>query len=146
MKHGPSDQITNLEKNSIRSRARRFTLDLLDAPLGEGLQIYQETIDELYDGKARIRICLKCGEINSTKILSKDNHSCTSSLDKLSFPYLVTTSWLKLRSFFLSEIYDDILQRLGVEIAPARKTPVRTPVETEVEEVIEEAVEAREKI
>ena len=89
---------------------------------------------------------MKCGEINSTKILSKDKHSCTSGLDKLSFPYLVTTSWLKLRGFFLSEIYDDILQRLGVEIAPSRKVPIRTPVETEVEEIIEEAVEARETI
>ncbi len=139
---GPTDQITNLEKKQIRSRARRFTLDLLDAPFGEALQIYQETIDDLYDGKARIRICLKCADINSTEKLSKKTHSCTSGFDKLAFPYLITTSWLKLRYFFLTEVYTEFLQRLGVEPIPSRKIPVRTPIEEE--EKAEEEEEVRE--
>ncbi|MBY9001370.1 MAG: hypothetical protein KGD64_10670 [Candidatus Heimdallarchaeota archaeon] len=150
---GPTDQITNREKSVIKTVSESFVSDLLLAPLGEGLQVYQETIDELYDGKARIRICLKCGDINSTSKLSKETHICTKSFDKLAFPYLVTTSWLKLRDFFLGGAYVDILQKIGVKATPARKTKIRTPVEAKiedvvveevVEEIVEEIVEVRE--
>ena len=120
-KKGPTDQITNIEKRQVKSRARRFVLDLLDAPLGEGLQIYQETVNELYDGKARLRICLKCGDINTTSKLTKDTHRCTMDFEKLAIPYLVTTSWLKMREFFLGKGYSDALQKLGVEPEPVKE-------------------------
>ena len=140
-KQGPSDQITNAEKKQIRSRARRFTTDLLKAQLGEGLQTYQETIEQLYDGRARLRICLKCGEIDSTTALSKNTHKCTKDFSQLSFPYLVTTSWLRMREFFLGESYTQKLQKLGFE--PVKLEPVVTPtsVKTEVssKEIPEEA-------
>ena len=140
-KQGPSDQITTAEKKQIRSRAKRFAIDLLKAQLGEGLQTYQETIEQLYDGKARLRICLKCGEIDSTASLSKNTHECTKDFSQLSFPYLVTTSWLRMREFFLGESYTKKLQKLGFE--PIKIDPIVTPIpiKTEVspEEVIEEA-------
>ncbi|MCG3225019.1 MAG: hypothetical protein H7647_11170 [Candidatus Heimdallarchaeota archaeon] len=120
-KKGPTDQITNIEKRQVKSRARRFVLDLLDAPLGEGLQIYQETVNELYDGKARLRICLKCGDINTTSKLTKDTHRCTMDFEKLAIPYLVTTSWLKMREFFLGKGYSDALRKLGVEPEPVKE-------------------------
>jgi hypothetical protein len=120
-KKGPTDQITNIEKRQVKSRARRFVLDLLDAPLGEGLQIYQETVNELYDGKARLRICLKCGDINTTSKLTKDTHRCTMDFEKLAIPYLVTTSWLKMRGFFLGKGYSDALRKLGVEPEPVKE-------------------------
>lgn len=146
-KPGPSDQITNVEKKQIRSRARRFAIDLLKAQLGEGLQTYQETIEQLYDGKARLRICLKCGEIDSTATLSKNTHECTKDFSQLSFPYLVTTSWLRMRDFFLGESYIQKLQKLGFE--PIKMEPVVTPAPVEVEvsseEIPEEAAEAREE-
>lgn len=137
---GPTDQITNVEKNRIKHISEKFVSDLLYAPLGEGLQVYQETIDELYDGKARIRICLKCGEINSTSKLSKESHRCTKSFDKLAFPYLVTTSWLKLRDFFLSGAYVDILQKIGVESSAPKRTRVRKPVSEEILQTEEEPI------
>jgi hypothetical protein len=149
IKKGPTDQITNIEKRQVKSRARRFVLDLLDAPLGEGLQIYQETVNELYDGKARLRICLKCGDINTTSKLTKDTHRCTMDFEKLAIPYLVTTSWLKMREFFLGKGYSDALRKLGVEPEPVKERIPRTPVEigvidesseeevTEIEQIVE---------
>jgi hypothetical protein len=134
-KQGPSDQITNVEKKQIRSRARRLATDLLKAKLGEGLQTYQETIEQLYDGRARLRICLKCGEIDSTANLSKRTHTCTKDFFQLSFPYLVTTSWLRMREFFLGESYTLMLQKLGfepIEIKPITTTkPVKADASTE---------------
>ena len=134
IKKGPTDQITNVEKRQVKSRARRFVLDLLDAPLGEGLQIYQETVNELYDGKARLRICLKCGDINTTSKLTKDTHICTMDFDKLAIPYLVTTSWLKMREFFLGKGYSDTMLKLGVEPEPVKDRTPRPPAEIEVTE------------
>ncbi len=147
---GPTDQITNKEKNIIKDLSEKFVTDLLYAPLGEGLQVYQETIEKLYDGKARIRICLKCGEINSTSKLSKETHQCTKSFDKLAFPYLVTTSWLKLRDFFQAGEYVDILQKFGVERRVSRRTKERRLVREEIvpteEELISEDVSEIEQI
>ena len=140
-KKGPTDQITNVEKLQIKKLAGTFVLDLLDAPLGEGLQIYQETINELYDGKARLRICLKCGEINTTAKLTKDTHRCTMDFDKLAIPYLVTTRWLKMRDFFLGKGYYDALQKLGVKATPAKEIIPKPPKEIEAEELEEEALE-----
>jgi hypothetical protein len=120
---------------------------LLKAQLGEGLQTYQETIDQLYDGKARLRICLKCGEIDSTATLTKNTHECTKDFQQLSFPYLVTTSWLRMRNFFLGESYTQKLQKLGFE--PLKIEPIvkPTPVEVKVstEELAEEAAEVQEE-
>lgn len=147
IKKGPTDQITNIEKRQVKSRARRFVLDLLDAPLGEGLQIYQETVNELYDGKARLRICLKCGDINTTSKLTKDTHRCTMDFEKLAIPYLVTTSWLKMREFFLGKGYSDALRKLGVEPEPVKERIPRTPVEIGViDEISEEEVTEIEQI
>ena len=147
IKKGPTDQITNIEKRQVKSRARRFVLDLLDAPLGEGLQIYQETVNDLYDGKARLRICLKCGDINTTSKLTKDTHRCTMDFDKLAIPYLVTTSWLKMRELFLGEGYSDALRKLGVEPEPVKVIIPQPPAEIEVfDESSEEDVSEIEQI
>ncbi|MCG3226505.1 MAG: hypothetical protein H7645_06265, partial [Candidatus Heimdallarchaeota archaeon] len=81
--------------------AKIFSSELLKAELKEGLRIFQETIKEIYDGKARLRICLICGEMKKATELTKDTHKCTQSFSTRSFPYLITTSWLRMRSFFL---------------------------------------------
>ncbi len=143
MKKGPSDQITKIEKKQIRSRAERFVIDILKIPTMDGLQVYQEVIKELYDNKARIRFCLKCGEINSTEKISKKDHECTRAFDALAFPYLITTSWLRMRTFFLGERYTEILQKLGFEPLIIEKIPVTTSSQVEVseEEIPEEFAE-----
>ena len=148
MKKGPSDQITKVEKKQIRSRAERFVIDILKIPMMDGLQIYQEVIEELYDNKARIRFCLKCGEIDSTDKLSKKSHKCTRVFDALAFPYLVTTSWLSMRKFFLGERYSEILQNLGFEPIAIEKIPVIAQSQAEIseEKVPEEPAEVQDEI
>jgi hypothetical protein len=121
--------ITTAEKKQIRSRARRFVQDLSDAPLEAGLQLYHETIDELYKRSSRLRMCLKCGNIDTIDKLT-EKHSCARNLPK--FPVLVTTSWLRMREFFLSPKYVTVLQNIGVEPVVEKEVPIRAPAEAEV--------------
>lgn len=118
--------IKNSEKIQIRSRARRFALDLLDASLKEGLELYDEVIEDavmdkktreykggLYKKSARWKICLKCGTIADKDELKENTHKCASVFSKL--PVIITTSWIVLKDFFLSDRYIQSLQKLGVE-------------------------------
>ena len=105
--------MSNAKKKVIRSRARRFALDLCDAPFAQGLHLYQETMDDLYKKSSRLRICLKCGTIDAIQDLTEDTHKC--ALDFSRFPALVTTSWLEMADFFLSDKYIKALQKIGVE-------------------------------
>jgi hypothetical protein len=112
--------MTNSKKNKIRFTAKAFAREVQGAPFDSGLSIHQNTIDQLYDGSARIRLCLKCGAIESTTKLKKENHSCAYSFK--SFQVLVTTSWKKLEDFFLSDKYIEALKEIGVEIG-VREVP-----------------------
>ncbi len=105
--------MSNAKKKVIRSRARRFALDLWDAPLDQGLHLYQETMNELYKKSSRLRICLKCGAIDTIHDLNEDTHKC--ALDFNRFPVLVTTSWIEMSNFFLTDKYVKALQKIGVE-------------------------------
>ena len=107
--------MSNAKKKVIRSRARRFALDLWDAPLAldQGLHLYHETMNDLYKKSSRLRICLKCGTIDSIQDLTEDTHKC--ALDFNRFPVLVTTSWLEMADFFLTDKYINALQKIGVE-------------------------------
>ena len=126
--------MTNAKKRVIRSRARRFAMDLHDASFDSGLAIYQMLLQEkedggLYDGSARIRLCLKCGVIEAATNLKKSNHSC--ALDFKSFQVLVTTSWVNLSEFFLTDRYVKSLRDIGVELE--ERDIVTVPVEAKIE-------------
>lgn len=121
--------MTSAKKRVIRSRARRFAMDLNDASLDSGLGLYQSTIDDLYEGKSRIRICLKCGAIESSNNLNASNHSC--ALDFRSFQVVVSTNWNNLEAFFLTEKYVKALQSIGVELD--QREIVTVPVENKEE-------------
>jgi len=121
--------MTIAQKNKIRFVAKHFAREVQGAPLDSGLAVHQDTIDELYDGSARIRICLKCGHIDSATKLKKENHSCAYSLK--SFQVLVTTSWKKLEDFFLTDRYIDVLKSIGIE--PGVREVHTVPVETKPE-------------
>ncbi len=144
--------VKDSEKTQIRSRARRFALDLLDASLGEGLELYNEVIEDavldnkteeykggLYKRSARWKICLKCGIIADKEELKEETHKCASGFGKL--PVIIPTSWIVLKDFFLTNRYVQALQKLGVEPIPARKAPIRVPIEEEAEIVAEEPAE-----
>ena len=111
------------------TRPRAAVPHLWDAPLDSGLELYQTTIEDLYEGSSRIRMCLKCGAIDSTQNLKKEDHDC--SLSFKSFPVLVTTSWKLLGDFFLTNKYITALQQIGVEMGV--REVVTVPVETKAE-------------
>jgi hypothetical protein len=72
---------------------------------------------------------LKCGAIESATNLKKDQHSC--SLAFRSFQVLVTTSWVSLSKFFLTDQYIKALQKIGVELT--EREIVTVPVEKTIE-------------
>ena len=114
--------VKDTEKTQIKSRARRFTLDLQDAPLSSGFEIYSKTVDKLYQRSARWKICLKCGTIDKKESLEEISHSCAEGIGKL--PVIIPTSWVVLKDFFLTTEYTKTLQKLGVEPISVHPTPV----------------------
>ena len=119
--------VKDAEKAQIKYIARRFVQDLANAPMGEGLTIYSETIDRIHLRSARWKICLKCGTIDKREILNENSHSCSSSLGNL--PVIIQTSWVKLKDFFLSDEYIKLLKLAEIEPVSVRPTPITTAVE-----------------
>jgi hypothetical protein len=70
-------------------------------------------MNDLYKKSSRLRICLKCGAIDTIHDLNEDTHKC--ALDFNRFPVLVTTSWIEMADFFLTDKYLKALQKIGVE-------------------------------
>ena len=56
---------------------------------------------------------MKCGAIDTIHDLNEDTHKC--ALDFNRFPVLVTTSWIAMADFFLTDKYVEALQQIGVE-------------------------------
>jgi hypothetical protein len=124
-------KISNAEISFIRSIARRYAMGLWVSPFNEGLLIYSETFEALYIRSARWKFCLKCGVIEPTELMvdegeiSSDKysdkrkselkeriHECTLGVNH--FPVLITTSWYKLREFFMSKKHIRALENAGV--------------------------------
>lgn len=133
-------KISNLERDRIRNTARKYTMGLWVSPFNEGLLIYSETFEALYIRSARWKFCLKCGEIEQTEqmldeselkyIDSKDKttkkervHRCTMGVNH--FPVLITTSWYKLKDFFLSNKYITALESAGIKDTPQQQPIIK---------------------
>jgi len=124
--------IKDVEKNQIKSRARRYAQDLADAPLSTGLELYSETISKLHDRSSRLRICLKCGTIDKKESLTDSKHHCASGIDKL--PVIILTNWVILKNFFLSDEYISALQKIGVEPVSTIPTASKTTSKNKIAE------------
>ena len=152
-------KISNVEQEQIKSVAKRFAMGLWASPFNEGLMIYSETFDALYIRSARWKYCLKCGDIESTeqmlnqtelkKIPNKERevakarvHECTLGVSN--FPVLITTSWFKLKDFFLTDWHIKALENAGITDRPdqvpiikqifAEAKQIRMPEKIEQEE------------
>ena len=129
-------KISKQEQQFIRSLAKKYAMKLIVSPFNEGLLIYSDTYEALYIRSARWKYCLKCGNIEATeemldehelkKMSSSDKkkakervHQCTMGVNH--FPVLITTSWYKLKEFFMSDKYKDALERAGVKDIPVQK-------------------------
>ena len=120
------------------------------SPFNEGLLVYSETFEALYIRSARWKYCLKCGEIQQTELMVDDGeikgnkysdkkkselkeriHTCTLGVNH--FPVLITTSWYKLRDFFMSMKHVRALENAGVTNRPDQE-----PIIREIFEIAEE--------
>ena len=127
--------IATSDKERIRARAKYFVLDLWGGPFKNSFMVYDITLRALYKHAARWNFCLLCGEIDTVKKLTS-NHDCikdyTEKLteDHLSnpknIPMIISTSWIKLREFFLTDKHVATLKELGVEIKYKDEIPVIT--------------------
>ncbi len=129
-------KISKAEQQFIRSLAKKYTMKLTVSPFNEGLQIYSDTYNSLYIRSARWKYCLKCGEIESTEEMLDEQelkkmgvsgqkkaqervHECTMGVNH--FPVLITTSWYKLKEFFMTDKYVKSLEKAGVKDIPIQK-------------------------
>ena len=130
--------ITTSEKERIRARAKHFVLDLWEGPFMNSFMVYDVTLRALYKHAARWNFCLLCGEIDSVKKLTPDHECIKEYTDKLnsdqlanpkSIPMIISTSWMKLREFFLTDKHIKTLRDLGMEIKYKEDIPIITPAE-----------------
>ncbi|MHA1219589.1 MAG: hypothetical protein ACTSSN_05420 [Candidatus Heimdallarchaeaceae archaeon] len=127
--------IATSDKVRIRARAKNFVLDLWGGPFKNSFLVYDITLRALYKHAARWNFCLLCGEIDIVKNLTT-NHDCIKdyteklSEDQLSnpknIPMIISTSWIKLKEFFLTNKHLTTLNELGVEIKYKEDIPVIT--------------------
>ncbi|MHA1592657.1 MAG: hypothetical protein ACTSUP_09315 [Candidatus Heimdallarchaeaceae archaeon] len=127
--------IATSDKERIRTRSKHFVLDLWGGPFKNSFMVYDITLRALYKHAARWNFCLLCGEINTVKKLTT-NHDCIKDYtDKLNddqlsnpknIPMIISTSWMKLREFFLTDKHIATLKELGVEIKYKDEIPVIT--------------------
>lgn len=141
--------ISTADKERIRARAKYFVLDLWEGPFMNSFMVYDVTLRALYKHAARWNFCLLCGEIDTVKKLTVDHECIKGYTDKLNqdqlanpknIPMIISTSWMKLREFFLTDKHNRTLKELGLEIKYKKDIPVFTTskdVPTVTESILE---------
>ncbi len=106
--------IPDKEKEEIRVIAVQFSKLMAKLSFKNGSQIYYEVFRMLYSRSARWRYCLICGKIGLPNEFIINNHDCPPvSFHKIQNK--VSTSWIRLRNFFLKDDYLKILEKKGVQ-------------------------------
>lgn len=127
--------IATSDKHRIRTRAKHFVLDLWGGQFKNSFMVYDITLRALYKHAARWNFCLLCGEINTVKELKADHDCIKNYTDKLNedqlsnpknIPMIISTSWIKLKEFFLTDKHMSTLKKLGVEIKYEADMPIIT--------------------
>ena len=144
--------IPTSEKERIRARARYFVLDLWSGPFQNSFMIYDITLRALYKHAARWNFCLMCGKIDTVKKLTTDHVCIKRYTDKLekdqlanpkNIPMIISTSWMKLKEFFLTDKHLTTLKELGIEIKYKEDIPVIST--SEVAPIVKEEIISKEK-
>ena len=132
--------IRDEEKAAIRELSKVFVKHIWKVPFNEGLIAYTKASEQVYVHPARWKICFKCGEINKKESMSNEKHTC--ALDFSGFPIITQTSWYKLKSFFLGNLYTDLLKELGVKELP--KPIIKEKLVQESSTIVKESAKAKE--
>lgn len=144
--------IATSDKDRIRTRAKHFVLDLWGGPFKNSFMIYDITLRALYKHAARWNFCLLCGEIDTVKELTA-NHECIKDYtDKLNddqlsnpkkIPMIISTSWMKLKEFFLTDRHTATLKELGIDIKYEKDIPIITA--SKAVPIVKEEISEKEK-
>ena len=105
--------ISNKEKEEIRILAKCFSGILSKVTFRSGSQIYYLTFKRLYKRSARWKYCLICGLVGLPEDFRKEKHRCPSMVFH-NVQVLVSTSWFKLKDFFLNSEYKEVLEEVGI--------------------------------
>jgi len=105
--------ISNKEKKDIVTLAKCFSGILSKLSFKNGSQLYYFTFEGLYKRSARWKYCLICGEVGLPEKFSKPQHVCPTLVFH-NVQVLVSTSWFKLKEFFLESGYVQVLENMGV--------------------------------
>ena len=107
--------ISNKEKYLIKLIAGKYSKILSRLQFSNGVHVYQKTYEQLYKKSSRWKFCLLCGKIASSDSFTQDKHTCPPLLLQKQ-PICCSTSWIKLRDFFLTDKYLETLSEVGVEV------------------------------
>ena len=116
--------IPSANKKLIRSKAKDFVNNLWDSSFKDSFMTYDVTLRELYKHGARWNFCLLCGEIDTVEKLTSEHDCIKSYTNKLNenhlanpknIPMIISTSWIKLQEFFLTEKHNKTLKKYGFE-------------------------------
>ena len=107
--------IPSKEKHLIRIIANKYSKIISRLKFCNGSLIYQRTYEYLYKKSSRWKFCLLCGKIATVDSFTHDEHTCPPFLFQ-QHPICCSTSWIKLRDFFLSDKYLETLSEVGVEV------------------------------
>jgi len=106
--------IPDKEKEEIRVLATHFSKLMVKLSFKNGSQIYYEVFRTLYSRSARWKYCLICGKIGLPEEFIYNKHDCPPvSFHKIQNK--VSTSWIRLRDFFLKGDYKKLLERIGIQ-------------------------------
>ena len=133
--------ILDSEKAKIREIASMFAQNLWQTSFTEGLKAYIKSSEEIYFYPARWKYCFKCGEIDKKETMAE--HSC--SLEFKDFPIIVQTSWYKLKEFFLTTRYTDLLHEFGFDDIPL-PSPVKGESTVKADYKVKETATEKEKV
>ena len=140
------------EKERIRAIAKNFVLDLWGGPFMNSFMIYDITLRALYKHASRLNLCLMCGEIDTVKKLTSDHMCIKKYTDKLdenqlanpkNIPMMISTNWMKLKEFFLTDKHLMTLKELGIEIKIEEEIPVIS--DSKAIHIAEEEISEKEK-
>ena len=109
----PIPDITNKEKEEIRTLAKCFSEILSKVSFKKGSSIYYLTFKSIYKRSARWKYCLICGKIDVPEEFYNTKHSCPEVVFH-KVQVLVSTSWIQLKKFFLSGEYISVLKEVGI--------------------------------
>ena len=114
--------ISEEKKHMISLLAKSYSEILSNLPFDKGAWIFSRSHDELKLEKGKIHFCLLCGTIGTLEDFNFIAHECPLLIFQ-NLPMLISTSWVKLKDFFLTNEYLNVLREVGIKVIKGPDEP-----------------------